>query len=439
MAFLTHSREELRITTIGRFFMEKSFVARNLRKCISYRDILNNATLKNEEKRIKVAARAAKVVEDKDLFKGVFDQINVKGKPAYTTNNIECSLILRLLSKNIKIGYDLKPSNRENIVSTLISFLKESSSCNIHRFDIKSFYESIDRVKVLKKIKDDGKLSKINTILLKAFIEELEDKNIPGFPRGLGISAILSELIMQSLDNNIKCIDGVYYFGRFVDDIIVITSEELKKKETKSLVKQLVPTEIELHEVGKKIYFDTSHRTNDKRDLKICEFSYLGYSYSIKNKNHIDEKFIDVKRRDVEIRIDPEKIDKLKQKVIKSFCKYVSSRAKSKTDYDILVKRLKFLTGNYNLINVSTTSNLRSGLYFNYKLINSFDQLLHLDTFFRGLLFDKKYKLSRRIQYNIPIKKRRDIVHFSFYKGFLEKRYHKFKYKDFLDIKQAWL
>ena len=39
--------------------MERSFVARNLRKCISYQDILKNPALDNEEKREDLAKSAA--------------------------------------------------------------------------------------------------------------------------------------------------------------------------------------------------------------------------------------------------------------------------------------------------------------------------------------------------------------------------------------------
>lgn len=45
-----------------------------------------------------------------------------------------------------------------------------------------------------------------------------------GLPRGLGISAVLSELRMKYFDLSLRRVEGVYYYARFVDDIIVFCS-----------------------------------------------------------------------------------------------------------------------------------------------------------------------------------------------------------------------
>lgn len=47
-----------------------------------------------------------------------------------------------------------------------------------------------------------------------------------GLPRGLGISAVLSELYMKYFDLSIRRVGGVYYYARFVDDIIVFCSDQ---------------------------------------------------------------------------------------------------------------------------------------------------------------------------------------------------------------------
>ena len=48
--------------------MERSFVARNLRKCISYEDIIKNPVLDIEEKRQDLAKSAAVQVDNPDVF-----------------------------------------------------------------------------------------------------------------------------------------------------------------------------------------------------------------------------------------------------------------------------------------------------------------------------------------------------------------------------------
>ena len=44
----------------------------------------------------------------------------------------------------------------------------------------------------------------------------------PGVPRGIGISAYLSELFMRNVDNQIQELDDLIYYARYVDDIIAI-------------------------------------------------------------------------------------------------------------------------------------------------------------------------------------------------------------------------
>ena len=68
-------------------------------------------------------------------------------------------------------------------------------------------------------------------------LESLADKmgSLPpqhsadGLPRGIDISATLSELFMADLDSEIKKIDGIFFYARYVDDIIVIYNARILK------------------------------------------------------------------------------------------------------------------------------------------------------------------------------------------------------------------
>ncbi len=419
--------------------MEKSYVARNLRKCISYKNILKHPYLKDEENRKKSSLIAASQVDNLNVFNDIFDTIKIKSKNVYMINSIEKSLILRLLSNNIKSCYNISVKSREQIVTNLISFLRESSPYHIHRFDIESFYESIDRESLFKKIKDDGILSKKSIILLRLFFQELTNKSIPGLPRGLRLSAILSEFALKYIDLGIRSTDGVFVYERFVDDIILITDTNIQKKDGRAILEDKLPSNLKLHAINsKKTYFGRVAKPNDKEVSKENIFSYLGYCYTVTEKNHVSENFLKIKRRDVGIHISSEKIRKLKNRLIKSFMSYVTSGLKSKKDYDMLIKRLKFLTGNYYLYNISTISNVKSGIYYNYKLINQKKQINRLDEFLKSLLFCRKSRLSLRIQNAVPIEKRRELAFFSFNKGHSQRVFYKFNYVDFSEIKKVW-
>lgn len=420
--------------------MEKSYVARNLRKCISYKNILKHPELKDEENRKKSSLIAASQVDNSNVFNNIFDTINIRSKNTYIINSIEKYLILKLLSNNIKSCYNISVKSREQIVTNLISFLRESSPYHIHRFDIESFYESIDRESLLKKIKDDGILSKKSISLLRLFFQELTKKSIPGLPRGLMISAILSEFALKYIDLDIRSTDGIFVYERFVDDIILITDTNIQKKDGRAILEDKLPSNLKLHAINSnKTYFGKVSKPTDKEEVgKENIFSYLGYCYTVTEKNHVSENFLKIKRRDVGIDISSEKIRKLKNRLIKSFMSYVTSGSKSKKDYDMLLKRLKFLTGNYYLYDISTISNVKSGIYYNYKLINQKKQINGLDEFLKSLLFCKRSRLSLRIQNAIPIQKRRELAFFSFNKGHSQRVFYKFNYVDFSEIKKVW-
>ncbi|PSL13434.1 reverse transcriptase (RNA-dependent DNA polymerase) [Marinobacterium halophilum] len=418
--------------------MERSYVARNLRKCISYGDILKNTSLHSELKRQEYANAAALLVDDTRTFEDLLRVIFIKSKTAYTVKKIENALILKLLSNNIKKNYGISIRNREYIVRNLISFLRESSPYHIHRYDIESFYESVDRGLILKKIKSDGVLSRKSISLLDAFFKELEEKSIPGLPRGLGISSTLSELALQNMDYHLRNTEGVFLYERFVDDIILITDTDIPAKTSRQKIEEFLPGALKIHKAGgEKTFFGNVSKPNDKKMGKTNTFSYLGYSYTISEKNHSSDNFLKVRRRDVKIDIAPSKTMKIKKRIIQSFSSYIISK-KTHKEYDLLIKRLKFLSGNYRLHNISNINDVKSGIYYNYRIINQQTQLNELDRFLKSLLFFKGSNLSRRIQSEIPINKRREISHFSFKKGHEKKRFHNFTYKNLLRIKRAW-
>lgn len=419
--------------------MERSFVARNLRKCILYSDLIDQPSLDTEEKRVKAAQSASVLVDQPDVFDNSINTIIVKRKPAYIVSSIPKSIILRLLAKNIKHTYKLSIKSRDNIISTLIAFLKETSPYHIHRLDIKSFYESIDRSKIYGKLKSDGYLSRKNLFLINEFFTELDNKNIEGLPRGLSISAVLSELALKLVDETLSSEDGVFFYSRFVDDIIIITDTSLTKSHIFDIVTKSLPDKLELHKTGNKSYFGAATKSKQSNPLdKTSKFDYLGYDFTVYNVPCLTDNFLGMARRRVSIDISIGKTNKLKSRLIKSLIKYTNSK-KTSDEYNLLLLRIKFLSGNYSLINASPSPNVKSGIYYNYSKINEYKQLESLDDLLKSLLFNKNSNLSIRIQRSIPISKRIDIAHFSFIKGFTRKTHHKFKFKDFERVKQAWL
>ena len=76
-------------------------------------------------------------------------------------------LVLRKLYNNIKRIYGVKQSNRNQIVKQMISLLKEESPKWVVRLDIKHFYESINRNRLMERFIEDGRLNFQSICLLR--------------------------------------------------------------------------------------------------------------------------------------------------------------------------------------------------------------------------------------------------------------------------------
>ena len=81
--------------------------------------------------------------------------------------------------------------------------------------DIKSFYESIDVDKIISKLKNDFILSYHSINLIDDLLEKSANWDVTGLPRGLNISATLSEIAMRKFDKDVRNFDSIYYYGRF--------------------------------------------------------------------------------------------------------------------------------------------------------------------------------------------------------------------------------
>lgn len=416
---------------------ERSYIASSLRHTIKYSDLHKWPTILGSKDQNNAAALSAALkVDDPNLFGGSINKINLSGKDAYTVANIEALLILRLLGKNITGKYRLKVDSRKNTISLLISFLKETSNYSIHRYDVKSFYESFDREFIVNKLKNDSFLSRKNIVLLEQFFYELTANGITGLPRGLGISATLSEMMMSDFDKKFSEMPGVYFYRRFVDDIIILTDDNFNNVDLTQLISSSLPRLLVLHETGDKKYRAkvTPLRNNKVKVVKTeADFSYLGYSYKVFNHKENTKNKLGLKFRRVEVKISEGKIRKMKVRLLKSFISFVSDG-----DADLLEKRLKFLTGNYFLTDPSTNQEIKSGISYNYSFINTDHSLIELDRFLRRMLFNSNEKLSRRVIRSMPLSKRRDLAHLNFSTGFHAKRFHRFDHSTLVQIKECW-
>lgn len=334
----------------------------------------------------------------------------VRGRDVFSIGNeIADIFVSRQIQYTLKSLFNTKVNNRDLIVGRICTLNNELSPKFIIRADVENFYESIDHKKLLDILHSSPKLSvapkKVITQLIRKY--KTITGSDSGLPRGVGLSAYLSEIYMNDVDEKIKSINDITYYGRYVDDIILIFSPVKKDNipnylsiikgvmDNRGLVLNNKTTEIDLY------------NDNNKN------FEYLGYKFVISSNSCI-VKFSSNKIRKIRLRID------------KAFLDYNSSFSKTPDrSKKLIMMRLKFLTGNTRLHN--SKSKAFVGVYFSNRFITDTSDLNGLDHYLNSklnLISDQKLK--------------RKISKLSFKRGFEEQIFRNFTAKELGEISKGW-
>lgn len=349
---------------------------------------------------------------------------DIKGKKAYQVEGVYPYYLLKRFNVTFKTINSLKQANRNEIVSSIVALIKDRRPYSIIRLDIEQFYESVDRSLILDNLKQDIAYSKSTINILEKWFDCFEGSNVSGLPRGLNISASLSEYYLRDFDENVQRIEGIFYYARFVDDIIIFTISD-----PENTVK-----EVENH-LPKGLKF---HKSDEKRDVLIIpkennvnsenlEFNYLGYEFSI---------IIEKKKLTTKVNLSRRKVNNIKTKIVKSLLSF-----KENNDFSLLKSRVCFLTHNYYIHNKYRDTKIRSGIYYNYPLITHPDEcrLIDLDNFMKELLFNSSScKRVLGSMHGLSNQQRKILVRMRFSNGYIDKRFHKFTYRKMMQIKACW-
>lgn len=361
----------------------------------------------------RVLAEISSNIAKKD-FKINLKPIRISGgKDLYTVDNIsEYFFAINQVQHNVSRLFDVKQSNRNSIVQQLISLLSDKFPKAVVRTDISSFYESIDHATILKNVNQDNLLSPKSRKIINQILRSYKDLSgsDKGVPRGIGVSAYLSELFMRRIDRLIRAIPGVIYYARFVDDIVVIFIPNPNEQ----------PRDF-LYEVKKTIEGHSTVLTNPAKtfqkniyDAASYNFEFLGYEFTVKEGT-------------VKTKLTTRKLEKIETRLDTAFKDYINlSVIDEKSARKILVSRIRFLTGNTRLAN--NKSKILIGIYYSNSYLTEIGQIKHLD----NLL--KKYTNTRLT--SISLKRR--LSKYSFIDGFKNHRFSSFSGKQLREIMKIW-
>lgn len=353
-----------------------------------------------------------------------------KEKTIFSVDSAEDYYAIKKIAHDLKRLYKVKFSGRDQITEQISAIFHDTSAYSIIKIDISSFFESINFKDTIERLKHDNLLSYRSINILEK-LSNLTISSHPGLPRGLGVSSILSEIYMESIDNAIKSIDGTYFYARYVDDMIIVTHSNTSTLETyKKIINE---TGLSTNNKSVSLSIPTVIKTYDKRTARI---EFLGYEYIISNT------ISNTRKRHVNIFISRKKINKIKTRIIQSIQDFRVSK-----DYKTLESRLRFLSSNYpiesskynkHLVSDNDIDELRGGIYYNNKYITTPERLQELNHFLTSLMFSKRSNSIGKTIQSIPIEKRRKLAAMDFKSGFIKKHYHDFSKTELNLICSCW-
>ena len=318
---------------------------------------------------------------------------------------------IKQLQKNFYKIYKVKQANRHQIVDQISRLLDSNYEFKIYRTDISTFYESIDRKKILDRLEADQLLSPTSKKFLRQIFREYEriSGSAVGIPRGVGVSAYLAEYYLRPLDRAISGNEGTVYYSRYVDDIVIVIARHPKLNAIESS-KNLLRNSLQSLSLSENI---TKVTEIDIKEGLDESFDYLGYEFRFIHKN-------------LKVDITDSKLNRIERRIDAAFDKYdIENSKNSKRAYRNLVNRIKFLTGNTRLLN--NKSQALVGIYYSNSHINQSSKLKILDAYLsKKIKFLKRKSLRNRLK---PLK---------FTSGYNERRFHRFSIKQLETIVKGW-
>ena len=420
--------------------LDQSFSPENLVRLVTVRDLMRFNLRGGRAQSLQIATELAEKIAAGNYQFSPFYRKVANGKSIYTASTIQDQLVMHKLNDNLRRLYKVRQANRDAITRQVKSLLEEAVPTTILRTDVSGFYENISGDKILSFLGESHLLSPKSKALLSSFFSSPEMISIGGLPRGISLSATFSEIYMRRFDRAVKEIDGVYYYARFVDDIIVFDFKN--GAEILDKVERCLPEGLSLNSDKtdvKKVVSCRSSPTCKKNKCK-CEYrdapylgiEYLGYLYSfpdIAGKSSVKKS-----PRPVDVRIAKSKINKLKARIIKAVLDHSKNR-----NFNLLVSRFKYLTGSRILhVGGGKKSRLKTGVFYNYRLLTGYDDLKNLDEFARKSITARRGWLGSKLVGKLTATDCKRMFEISFEGAYKKRITHSFKPLELSLIKRCW-
>ncbi|MBX9489371.1 antiviral reverse transcriptase Drt3a [Yersinia enterocolitica] len=399
---------------------------------------------KSNSEELELLINDAVLIADENFRSGVsVKKLNIKGRCVYSSSNLKEKLILRHCNSNLKCLESLLPKQRNKIIDELKIYLKEGTKFKVYRLDIKSFFESIQLPQLFKYMHNESRLSRHTKNLLEWYLKACENiHETQGLPRGLEISPMLSELYLAEFDYNINRHAEVFYYSRFVDDMVIVSSGNEDQASFMKQVETFLPNGLKLNKNKLNIspLIPKRSKGENNNNKILHKFDFLGYSFSIIDTPLL-KKEANSRYRSVVVDLSNSRLKKIKTRISRSFYAF-----KNDGDYKLLLDRISFLTSNRDLNRkIKSFSSIEkrkisTGIYYsNAKLDENSKALEQLDNFLIYCAMSNKGRLSNVSKYSLRVNQRKELLRNNFTKGFSERVYRKYNFQRYTEITKIWL
>ncbi|MEF8704238.1 MAG: antiviral reverse transcriptase Drt3a [Candidatus Accumulibacter sp. UW26] len=418
---------------------DQSFCRKTLERCLWKRDFGNVPTASHQAFRESILANA--IASAETCFNAPTKPLmsfRLRGKLIYRLVNLHDELVVRKLTRNVKWFMPRAGEGRSQIVTNLHLLLAEGVPYRIYRLDVRNFYESFEKREVLKALHEYQKLSPQSIALIETLLNSHTQMKGLGIPRGLSLSAVLSDLLMQQFDHLMRSAVETFYYSRYVDDIIIVTSARENTAEFVAWIRNSLPPGLKLNPEKKKIV-ETLKKVDKIKGPSTgptFSFDYLGYAFAVSNPTTKEAggKNKSELNRCVSINIASRKLQKIKTRIVRSFLDFSSSG-----DWGLLRDRIAFLTQNFSVYNPKAGGKKLAGIYHSYPLVTTDSGgLLELDRFLRNAVFARTGRVFSKSALLLSSKQKRQLLGSSFVRGHTTQSFIHFSANRISEIQRCW-
>lgn len=389
----------------------QDYKAQSLKKVISRQDVRNWDLWSNRHEMNLELAKLERSIRRTGFNIGIPQRGHHNGFQTFQSSRAVDHVALKMTDYYIRRIYRVKQSDRSRIIREIRALIEDSGSLSIIREDVRSFYDSIPFDQIIQKIEGDLILYQKGVSILQGLNRQLSQLGYQGLPRGIGVSATLSELYTEAVDKYMSSRPEVFYYARYVDDVFILTENQSATTVREILCEKLDQIGLSLH--------TGSHKSLCQQTMS-ANFSYLGYHFI----TTVNSK----RKPTTEVSIAPEKVKKIKRRIIKSFVAFQREHS-----FINLINRLRYLSCN-KIVKKSVNGDVLSGLKYNYCEVSTFEKFKVFDGFLISILDN-----NRRLTVGLTAAQKQQIRQISFFRAAKRGIVAKYSRRKVDHIKLAWI